>query len=111
MRDYKVRNHQRVGALTEVKKDLNIAKKYLLYFSLIALVISMLIYYNTLYIKKEKVIVQLNQQKNLLKVENLKLERDITVLSAPSRIEKIAKEKLKMIPVTYDSISFIPLDE
>ncbi len=111
MRNYKLRNHQRVGVLTEVKKDFSLIKKYLIYFSLIVSIISMLVYYNTMYIKKERTIVQLTQQKNYLIVENLKLQRDITVLSSPSRIEKIAKEKLKMVPVTYDSIKFITVDE
>ncbi len=111
MRAYKVKSNQKVGVLTEVKRDLTVIKKYFLYFFLIVSLISFLIYYNTMYIKKEKTIIQLTKQKNILLVENLKLERDITILSSPKRIEILAKEKLHMIPVDYDSIKFIPIDE
>ena len=108
---YQKKASQQVGVLTEIKKDFAAVKKYIFYFISIAGILSFLIYYNTLHIQKDRNIAQLTQEKNLLIVENLKLQKEITVLSSPKRIETIAKEKLKMVPVSYESVKFLEVDE
>ncbi len=107
------RYHQnyREGILTEIQRDFSVIKKYFLYILAIISVLSFLVYYNTLNIKKDRDIANLIREKNIILAENLKLQKEITVLSSPQRIEKIAKEKLNMFPVSFDSIKFLEVDE
>jgi len=101
----------REGILSEIQKDFSIIKKYFLYIFLILSVLSFLVYYNTLNLKKDREIAELIKEKNILIAENLKLQKEITVLSSPQRIEKVAREKLRMVPVSFESVRFLEIDE
>ncbi len=101
----------REGILSEIQKDFSVIKKYFLYIFLILSVLSFLVYYNTLNLKKDREIAELIKEKNILIAENLKLQKEITVLSSPQRIEKVAREKLRMMPVSFESVRFLEIDE
>ncbi len=101
----------REGIISEIQKDFSIIKKYFLYIFLILSVLSFLVYYNTLNLKKDREIAELIKEKNILIAENLKLQKEITVLSSPQRIEKVAREKLRMMPVSFESVRFLEIDE
>ena len=109
-----MKRHQqtyREGIISEIQKDFSIIKKYFLYIFLILSVLSFLVYYNTLSLKKDREIAELIKEKNILIAENLKLQKEITVLSSPQRIEKVAREKLRMMPVSFESVRFLEIDE
>ncbi|ACN99221.1 cell division protein FtsL [Sulfurihydrogenibium azorense] len=94
--------------LNDVKIGLSRHKLSLLVImtSLLALVL-----YSQLNYKIDNEIVKLNAEKNYLIAENFKLKNQITVLSSPERISKIAKQEGGMKKVDYNQVRFIDVNE
>ncbi len=91
----------------ETKKDFSILKKQLLFFTMILLISSLLILYNIKFVEVEKEITQLTTAKEYLVYENMLLKKQVATLKDPKRIDKIAKQKLKMKPVNMEKVKFI----
>jgi len=47
----------------------------------------------------------------ILKMENKKLETEVSYLQSPQRIVKLAKERLKFVPINDDDIIWIEVKE
>ncbi len=92
---------------TEVIKDFSFVKKQLLYIVVIFSTAAGLIVYNLKFIELEREITQLNQQKNYLQLEQVELKKELAKLSAPNRISKLAKKRLKMEKVNMENVKFI----
>jgi cell division protein FtsL len=96
----------------EVIHDLKIGlSKYKISLSLIVVSLIALVLYSQLNYKVDREIVKLNMEKNYLVAENLRLKNQITVLSSPERISKIAKEEGGMKKVDYNQVKFIDVNE
>ncbi|NPA58543.1 MAG: cell division protein FtsL [Aquificae bacterium] len=91
----------------ELKKDFSQAGKYFTYVMFILSMAVGLAVYNHYYFKVEKDIMTLAKLKGQLQAKNLMLKKEISGLSSPDRIDKIATQKLKMKPVDYSKVRFI----
>ncbi|WP_457643126.1 cell division protein FtsL [Persephonella sp.] len=95
----------------EAKKDLSYIKKYLKYVVFFLTLSGMLVLYNQYYFKVEKEIATLTHLKGQFSAKNLMLKKEISSLSSPERIERIATKKLKMKPVNYSQVRFLNTKE
>ncbi len=91
----------------ELKKDFAYIKRYIKFWLLILLILSTLVIYNQYYFKVNKDIIELTQIKSRLITENTMLKKEISRLSSPDRINKLAVERLKMKPVDYSKVHFL----
>ena len=91
----------------ELKRDFLHIKRYIKFWIFFLSVSGTLVLYNQYYFKVDKEITDLIQIKNQLTAKNMMLRKDISRLSSPSRIGKIAKKKLDMKPVDYSKVRFI----
>jgi len=93
----------------ELKKDLSQIRKYIKYGIFFLLMAGTLVLYNQYYFKVEREIMSLSQMKSQLSAKNLMLKKEVSRLSSPEKIEKVATEKLKMKPVDYSKVRFIEI--
>ncbi|WP_457623429.1 septum formation initiator family protein [Persephonella sp.] len=93
----------------ELKKDLYAVRKYFKYWLIIGGITFGLAVYNSLYFETEREITQLINKKSYLEAKNLQLKKEISRLSAPDRISKLARQKLKMREIDYSRVHFIDL--
>jgi cell division protein FtsL len=84
--------------------------KYKLHFAVFFLSLTALVINSQIHYKIDNEIIQLNQEKNNLIVENLQLKRDIAKLSSPERIFEIATKQLQMKPMGYEDVEFIDVN-
>ncbi|WP_457624961.1 septum formation initiator family protein [Persephonella sp.] len=91
----------------ELKKDFSYIKKYIKYWLFFTAVSGTLVIYNQYYFSVEREITQLAEIKNQLTAKNMLLKKEISKLSSPDRIGKIAELHLKMKPVDYSNVRFI----
>ena len=91
----------------ELKKDLSYIKKYTYFWGFILLMAGVMVLYNQYYFHVDKQIVELTQIKGQLTAKKLLLQKEISKLSSPERINKIAKQKLNMNTVDYSRVHFI----
>ncbi len=91
----------------ELKRDYLHIKKYIKFWIFFLSVSGTLVLYNQYYFKIDKEITDLIQLRNQLTAKNMMLRKDISRLSSPDRIGKIAKKKLGMKPVDYSNVRFI----
>ncbi|NPA16941.1 MAG: cell division protein FtsL [Aquificae bacterium] len=91
----------------ELKRDLSQIRKYIKYGLFFLVMGGTLVLYNQYYFKVEREIMNLSQLKGQLSARNLMLKKEVSRLSSPERIEKIARKRLKMKPVDYSKVRFI----
>ncbi len=91
----------------ELKRDFLYIKRYIKFWVFFLCVSGTLVLYNQYYFKVDKEITDLIQLKNQLTAKNMMLRKDISRLSSPDRIGKIAEKKLGMKPVDYSKVRFI----
>ncbi len=111
MRRFNYQQRRDFATISELPKDLRILRKYLKYFVGFLTIAIALVYYSYLNFQIEHEITTLTKQKSMLIAENYELKKDITVLSSPERIGKIAKRKYKMKVAPYSEIKFIESNE
>lgn len=96
----------------DVVNDIKVGlSKYKLSLFFIMLSLVGLVLYSQLNYKVDNEITKLNLEKNYLVAENLRLKNQITVLSSPDRISKIAKEEGGMKKVDYNQVKFLNVNE
>ncbi len=93
----------------ELKKDFIHIKRYIKFWVFILLIAGTLVAYNQYYFKVSKDIIEFNQIKSKLMTQNAMLKKEISRLSSPERISKMAVKKLKMKPVNYSKVHFIEI--
>ena len=91
----------------ELKKDFSYIKKYIKFWGFIFLITGSLVLYNQYFFSVDRKITELTKTKNQTLAENLMLKKEISRLSSPKRIGKIARSKLKMKDVDYSKVHFI----
>ncbi|WP_456465434.1 cell division protein FtsL [Persephonella sp.] len=91
----------------ELKRDFIYIKRYIKFWVFFLCVSGTMALYNQYYFKVNKEITDLTHVKNQLTAKNMMLKKDISRLSSPDRIGKIAKRKLGMQPVDYSKVRFI----
>ncbi|HHG73985.1 MAG TPA: cell division protein FtsL [Persephonella sp.] len=94
-------------AVLELKRDFLYIKRYIKFWVFLLSISGTLVLYNQYYFKVDKEITELIQIKNQLTAKNMMLKKEITGLSSPDRIGKIAQKKLGMKPVDYSNVRFI----
>ncbi|MBK3331599.1 cell division protein FtsL [Persephonella atlantica] len=91
----------------ELKRDFAHIKRYIKFWFFILFISGALVVYNQYYFKVSKEIIELTQMKNRLITQNTMLKKEISRLSSPERINRMAVKKLKMKPVDYSKVHFI----
>jgi cell division protein FtsL len=92
----------------ELVQDLKFSVgKHKFYFIVFFISLILLVANSQVHYKIDNEIVQINQEKSEILSENIKLKKEIAVLSSPERISDIAKNQLKMKPVDYKNVKFI----
>ena len=93
--------------LLEISLEIKLFGKYT-YISLFLVMISgILIWYNSYYIKVDREITNLTYQNSLQKEKVLELKKEISILSSPQRVDRLARKKLEMEPVNYKNVKFL----
>ncbi len=111
MKRFNYQQKRDFATISELPKDFKVFKKYVKYFIGFLVIATALVYYSYLNFQIEHEITTLTKQKSMLIAENYELKKDITVLSSPERIGKIAKNKYKMKVAPYSEIKFIENNE
>ncbi|MDQ7056106.1 MAG: cell division protein FtsL [Persephonella sp.] len=93
----------------ELKRDFIYIRKYIKFWVFVLFISATLVIYNQYYFKVSKDIIELSQIKNRLITQNTMLKKEISRLSSPERIGKVAVEKLKMKAVDYSKVHFIEI--
>jgi cell division protein FtsL len=91
----------------ELKKDYRLVRRQIKYLFFIVIAGLLLSIYNSNFLKLDESITKLNQQKNYLQSQKIKLESEVANLMSPDRISKLAKEKLDMQKVDLHNVVFI----
>lgn len=84
-------------------------RKYKLYFGTILTSLTVLVVYSHINFKLDNEIISLTQEKNYLIATNLKLKKDLAIISSPDKISNIAKKEGKMKSVDYRQVKFLEI--